>query len=292
MWRRRTTDWCRACGLPSGDRCGSSLAGRAQLRHGSSVTVGPSSNGEGMWPAVVDAVAQVFVEDVSEPDLSPEDAHHVGRVLRLRAGEVVIAADGRGAWRPCLFVATPSPTLEPMGDVVSCAAPEPAVTVAFVPVKGERPEWVVQKLTEIGVDRVVVVRSARSVVRWDRDRDHEKRALDRLRRVAAAAAAQSRRPWLPTVEGIVDLGALAALVAPLPVALAHRGGSAPDLSRPTIAVGPEGGWTDVELDQVSPDAVVGLGPTVLRAETAALAVATLLCALREGAVAPVDGSAG
>lgn len=228
-------------------------------------------------------MAQVFVTNLEDPVLDPDDAHHLSRVLRTAPGETVVAADGRGAWRRCRFAVGSVPALVPDGDVVHCRRVDPPVTVAFVPVKGDRPEWVVQKLTELGVDRIVVLRSQRSVVRWDRDPGQAARALERLRRVASAAAAQSRRAWLPSVEGIMNLSELAAAVAPGQLALAERGGEHPSLDRPAVAIGPEGGWTDDERSQ--PDTVLaGLGPTVLRAETAAVAMGTVLCALRSGLV--------
>ena len=228
-------------------------------------------------------MAQVFVANLEDPVLDPDDAHHLSRVLRAAPGETVVAADGRGAWRPCRFALGSLPAIVPDGDVVHCRRLDPPVTVAFVPVKGDRPEWVVQKLTELGVDRIVVLRSQRSVVRWDRDPVQAARALERLRRVAIAAAAQSRRAWLPSVEGIVNLPDLAAAVAPGPLALAERDGEHPGLDRPVVAVGPEGGWTDEERS--GPGVVLaGLGPTVLRAETAAVAMGTVLCALRSGLV--------
>jgi 16S rRNA (uracil1498-N3)-methyltransferase len=163
----------------------------------------------------------------------------------------------------------------------------PEVTVGFVPVKGERPEWVVQKLTEAGVDRIAVVRSARAVVRWEGDRGS--RAIERLRRVAREAGAQSRNPWLPEVVGVLALADLAAVVAPAPLALAHPGGDPPSVAMPAMAVGPEGGWDDSEL---APGAypVVGLGPGILRAETAAVAAGLLLCALRNGLVEEASGA--
>ena len=95
-------------------------------------------------------------------------------------GEPVVAADGAGRWVPCR-VAPTAPAGGPRGaDPARPAgarrpgrdrAPAgPEVTVAFAPTKGDRPEWVVQKLTELGVDRIVPLRTARSVVRWEGDR--------------------------------------------------------------------------------------------------------------------------
>ena len=221
------------------------------------------------------AAAQVLVDDPGRPELSGPDAHHLERVLRLRPGELVVAADGRGAWTPCRYLG--GRRLEPEAAVRHEPAPERPVTVAFVPVKGERAEWVVQKLTELGVDRIVVVAAARSVVRWSGDL--ERTALERLRRVAAEAAAQSRRTWLPEVEGVLPLAAL----ADRGLCLAEPG--APPLDAAGcrgVAVGPEGGWDEAELALGWP--TVGLGHNVLRAETAAVAAGVLLTAPRAGTV--------
>jgi 16S rRNA (uracil1498-N3)-methyltransferase len=151
--------------------------------------------------------------------------------------------------------------------------PEPAVAVGFVPVKGDRPEWVVQKLVEIGVDRIVVLRSARSVVVWEGTR--ARAAIARLSKVAVAAAAQSRRPWVAAVEGVFGIDELAAQEE---IVLAELGGGQPAVGG-ALCVGPEGGWTDEELSVAS--RTVGLGDSVLRAETAAVVAGTLVCALRD-----------
>lgn len=158
--------------------------------------------------------------------------------------------------------------------------------MAFAPAKGDRAEWVVQKLTEIGVDDIVVVRAARSVVRWEGGR--EGAALGRLRRVAAEAMNQSRRVWLPDVRGPVALHALASDAAasitraPGAMALAEPGGAPFGASTTGIAVGPEGGWSEEELALGWP--TVSLGDGVLRSETAAVVAAVLLSAQRAGTV--------
>lgn len=246
----------------------------------------------------------VYVADLDRPTPGPDDLHHLTRVLRLRPGEPVVAGDGRGSWRLCRYrgtrgLSSPGPegdrgrgteVLEIDGPVTVVPRLEPTVTIGFVPAKGERPEWVVQKLTEAGVDRIAVLRSARAVVRWEGDRAD--RAVDRLHRVAQEAAAQSRAPWLPEVVGVLDLTGLAQVVAPIPLALAHPGGDPPSVTMPAMAVGPEGGWDDSELTPGGYP-VVGLGPGILRAETAAVASGLLLCALRNGLVeeAPKPGPA-
>jgi 16S rRNA (uracil1498-N3)-methyltransferase len=232
-------------------------------------------------PAALRSAAQVFVEDLSTPVPSESDVHHLARVLRLRPGETVVASDGRGGWRICRFTGS-SPWLEPEGEVGRIDRPQSLVTVGFVPVKGERPEWVVQKLTEIGVDRILVLRSSRSVVVWDGPRGVG--ALDRLRKVAAQAACQSRRVWLPEVDGVAELSGLARTE---PVVLAERGGGTPEVG-PAMCIGPEGGWSDDELALAQ--GTVGLGDAVLRSETAAVVGGTLVCALRDQRITPFGHS--
>lgn len=217
------------------------------------------------------AAAQVFVDDLATVRLDDATAHHLHRVLRLRPGEVVCAADGLGGYRMCRMAAAGD--LDAEGEVQHRPAPAVELTVGFAPVKGDRPDWVVQKLTELGIDRILVVPTARSVVRWDGER--EARHLDRLRRVAREAAQQCRRLWLPSVAR-ADLTAV-----PTPAVLADAGGRPLRASDHCLLVGPEGGWTDMERGGRE---LVAVGEHVLRAETAAVAAAAVMTLLRLGQV--------
>ncbi len=247
---------------------------------------------DGPDPVLVAAAAMVFVADPLQPAVEDADVRHLLDVLRLRAGEPVAVSDGAGRWTPCR-VAAGAPSrgsrrvdgtglLVPDGPVVYVPRPGPELTVAFTPTKGDRPEWVAQKLTELGVDRIVPLRTARSVVRWEGERGDKQ--VDRLRRVAREASAQCRRVWLPEVCGVCRLDGLVDVTGTAP-ALADPGGDPPGLDRPVIAVGPEGGWDDDERTAVT--STVGLGSTVLRAETAAVVAGALLCALRCSVVLPL-----
>jgi 16S rRNA (uracil1498-N3)-methyltransferase len=217
----------------------------------------------------------VFVSDVLDPVLDAGDEHHLRRVLRVRPGDELLVADGAGRWRACRLGAGGRP--EPAGDVQVEVRPEPAVTIAFAVTKGERPELAVQKLTELGVDRIVPFAAERSVVRWDPER--AARHTERLRRVAREAAMQCRRPYLPVVDDLADFTSVASLPGAV---LADRGGGPPSLANPTVLVGPEGGWSEAERSAGM--ASVTLGPHVLRAETAAMAAAFALVALRHRVV--------
>jgi 16S rRNA (uracil1498-N3)-methyltransferase len=231
--------------------------------------------------------AHVIVADLDWPALDDDDRHHLTAVLRLRPGEPVTVTDGRGGWRRCRFSGDSGSEgeLEVDGEVERVPPPAPAITVAMALVKGERPEWAVQKLVELGVDRVLLFHAERSVVRWSGDR--AVRHLGRLRSVARQAVMQSRQVWLPEVAGVEEFGALVGVGgdgggAGGGVALAEPGGSPPSLAYPTVLVGPEGGWSLAERERGLP--TVSLGLAALRSETAAVAAGVLLAALRAGLV--------
>jgi 16S rRNA (uracil1498-N3)-methyltransferase len=212
----------------------------------------------------------VLVADVAAPVLVDDDRHHLERVLRIRSGDPITVGDGAGAWRACTY----GDVVEPVSDATHVVLPEPSITVGFALVKGGRPELIVQKLTELGVDRIVPFSAQRSVVRWDEAKAAKN--AERLRRVAREAVMQCRRAWLPRID---ELTTFAALAREPGVAMADRTGVPVSLQRPMILVGPEGGWDDDERSVGLP--AVRLAGPVLRAETAAIAAATLLCSTRD-----------
>lgn len=225
----------------------------------------------------------MIVADISDPVLDAPDAHHLEAVLRLRPGEPVGVTDGRGGYARCVYAGRGAVRVD--GPLAVQQARRPTLTVGFAPVKGDRPEWAVQKLTELGVDRIVTFDSERCVVRWDASRAD--RHLERLRRVARSALMQSRQCWLPDIEFVPKWRTLLTGAEPSGVALAQPGapGARPEVG--TVLIGPEGGWSEDELRDAP--ATVGLGAAVLRTETAAVAAGVLLAALRAGLVAPVAG---
>jgi len=227
------------------------------------------------WPGNVlmdDALRRsaghVLVGDLAAPAPSPVAMHHLLRVLRLRDGESVTITDGAGGWRPCVVAGS---GLEPTGGVRSVPRTRPELTIAVAPPKGDRLEWLVVKCTEVGIDRIVLLDAERSVVRWKGDRAAKQ--LDRLGKLVVEASMQSRRVWLPTIEGPVSSAdVLKSAVASEP------GGRSVTSSDVIVAVGPEGGWSPAELATASD--TVSLGANVLRVETAAVAAAVLMVSYR------------
>lgn len=217
----------------------------------------------------------VFVDDLDAPALADEDRHHLERVLRMRAGGALTIADGHGRWRTGVL----GTDLEPVGPIEEQVAIDPPLTIGFALVKGDKPELIVQKLTELGIDRIVPFRAERSVVRWDDAK--AARAVVRLRAVARSAAMQCHRPRLPVVEDLADLRGLAQEPG---AALADRDGAPPSLAHPFVLIGPEGGWATDERALLPS---VALGAHVLRAETAAVTAGVLMTALRARLVGPM-----
>jgi 16S rRNA (uracil1498-N3)-methyltransferase len=224
------------------------------------------------------AAAQVVVGDLEALELSDTDSHHLFKVRRLRDGEVVIATDGRGSWRRSVVV---SSRLAADGSIRHEAPAAAPLTVGFAPAKGDRSEWAVAKLTELGCDRIVALKTEHASVRWSAEATTK--ALARWRRVALEASCQSRRVTLPAIEGLLSP---AALLSGQAAALGVPGGPPLEAGITTILIGPEGGWSEGELGLHA--ATVGLGDNVLRTETAAVAAGVLLGASRAGTVGLVD----
>jgi 16S rRNA (uracil1498-N3)-methyltransferase len=215
-----------------------------------------------------------------------DEHHYLAHVRRARPGERVELVDGAGrraaatiarlsAGETALLVEPPEPI----------AAAPPRVRALVPLIKGERMDACLEKLVEVGVDAVVVWPAARSVARLDDARRDSR--LARYRAIAQAAARQSGRAQVPDVTAAPSLAAaLAELPAGLRLVLdpasdaglALDAGAADDV---TIASGPEGGLTPGERDQLAAFAPLGLGPRVLRADTApVIAVALIRAATR------------
>ncbi|MEM9563188.1 MAG: RsmE family RNA methyltransferase [Actinomycetota bacterium] len=210
----------------------------------------------------------VLVDDLQRPELTDDDRRHLERSLRLRPGTPITVADGVGRWRSALL----GPDVEPDGPVRSVSSRPNDLVVGFAPVKGDRSELIVQKLTELGVEVIVPLVTERSVVRWDGERGAKHQL--RLARVAREAAMQSRNPRLPRLEG---QRSLADFLGDHPGALlADPDGTAPPsavAAAGAVAIGPEGGFSPAERQG---RATVRLPGRILRTETAAIAAAVLL----------------
>jgi 16S rRNA (uracil1498-N3)-methyltransferase len=211
--------------------------------------------------------------------LDGPEGRHAATVKRLRPGEELLLADGRGGLAHAVVedVAKDALGLRVVGRSL-LSPPAPRVVLAQALVKGERGELAVELATEAGVDAVLPWRASRCVARWEAGPRGDK-ALARWRSTVREAAKQARRPWLPVVEEPVTTAALVERVTAAAAALVlHESadGGIADVELPAdgdllLVVGPEGGIAPDELDALvgAGARVVRLGREVLRASTAA-----------------------
>jgi 16S rRNA (uracil1498-N3)-methyltransferase len=217
--------------------------------------------------------------------LPPETASHLARVLRARIGDEVILFNGDGReFCGAIETVRGSRVAASVGESrpVDRESPLGISLVQCVP-RGDRMDFIVQKATELGVARIVPVLSQRSVVRLDKDQAESKAV--HWRAVAVSACEQSGRNRLPAIEVAQPLLNYLGKSAPgTGLRLVFEPESEPHhpaeigIAAAEIAIGPEGGFAGDELEafRVAGFSKVGLGPRVLRTETAAIAAVVWL----------------
>jgi len=221
--------------------------------------------------------------------VSGEDHRYLTRVLRLVVGDALVLFDGIGVEADARIMRIGPRALELKVEErrPATAAERPHVTLIQALTKGDKLDLVVQKATELGVGRIIPVTSARSVPRLEAMRALGRRA--RWQKIAREAARQSGRADVPEVEPVTAIetavGAAAKDAFKLMLWEGARGhglrDALPGGERPkqiVIAIGPEGGFAldEVEAARASGFATVGLGPRILRTETAALVTLSIL----------------
>ncbi|KAA2266073.1 16S rRNA (uracil(1498)-N(3))-methyltransferase [Solihabitans fulvus] len=235
----------------------------------------------------------VFLVDALPPGqealLDGPEGRHAAAVRRLRAGEELVLADGVGGLAACTVrEAAKDSLLLTVTRRWTDPPPTPRVVVAQALIKGDRGELAVELATEAGADEIVPWRASRCVAKWE-DGPRGDKALAKWRATAREAAKQARRAWVPPVHEPLHTKALAARATEAALTLvlhesATRRLSSTDLP-PTgdvlLVVGPEGGITEEELAALTQAGAhpVRLGPTVLRASTAAAVALGALGAL-------------
>ena len=231
-----------------------------------------------------------FASDGKSVALGADEARHALDVLRLGLGDEIFVFDGEGNEYRCVIaeLTSRSATLNVL-EKTQPASPESPLdlTLAVALLKGEKFDLVVQKATELGVTRLTPLITARADVRIREPGDARKKA-DRWARIAFESAKQCGRAQLMLVDPPMNLDEFFRSITDVQMKLtytARDGDPHADLARMDLKaariaamVGPEGGWTDGELKQASANGgkLVTLGGRILRAETAAIAVAALL----------------
>lgn len=211
-----------------------------------------------------------------------DEGFHASNVRRIRVGEQIDLSDGAGVLAHCVVEETAKGRLSArVTERVTIVAPRPTVTVVQALPKSDRSELAVELATEAGADGFVAWQATRCVARWDGPKVDK--GLRRWEAVARSAARQSRRAYVPAVEGVVSTAALTQRVADAAAAGAvvlalHESATEPIAELPLaqadslmLIVGPEGGIADEEIAALTGAGAkaVRLGPTVLRTSTAA-----------------------
>lgn len=221
--------------------------------------------------------------------LSAEQAHQVCHVLRLKAGDTIVALDGAG--REFEATLTTVTGREAVGRIVARreATGEPAVQIALFQglLAREKFEWVLQKGTEVGVSRFVPIQTERTLLRA---RQIDPKKLDRWQRIVTEAAEQSHRGRVPQIEpavtfaqalarlGEFDRALIAATTGQARTLSEALGASDQPVASVVILIGPEGGFSDEETAQACKSGAipVSLGQRILRTETAAIIAPALV----------------
>lgn len=234
--------------------------------------------------------------DVGVVRLEPAEAHHLRHVLRVEAGETVELFDAAGRSASAVVeTADANGVTVRVESIVAPPATAAELTVATAIPKADRADWMVEKLSELGVTRWIPLTTARSVVHPSGDAK-----FTRWRRIAVEAAKQSRRPGVMQITRMLPIGQLSMSdfnPGGPAIVLSTRAGCSPLTStlhaaRPTLLlVGPEGGWTETELDSIVDRGAheASLTNTVLRIETAAVVAAGVVLS---GPRATVPGGKG
>jgi 16S rRNA (uracil1498-N3)-methyltransferase len=242
-------------------------------------------------------ISRVFIDAAlhagGEIELPRDSVDHLVKVLRLGVGARITLFNGRGGE----YAATLS-RLERRGATAAVLAHDPieresplAITLMQAVTRGEKMDWVLQKSTELGVAAIQPIEAARSVVQLDADRAEKRRAhWHGILRSACEQCGRNRLPRMLAPTNLDDACREFAREAPDALrltlepnaaaaldsaALAHHALSARSVA---ILIGPEGGWSEAELQSAASAGFTGmrLGPRVLRTETAAIAALTAI----------------
>lgn len=228
--------------------------------------------------------------DESSATLLDAQAAHLARVLRAQTGQEFDIIAGGQVRRGVIESIEPDAVRFSLHEAIEAAASLPLIFALGI-IRFERMEWAIEKLTELGVTRIVPLVTQRSEKHLALAAP---KRVERWRRIARESAQQSRRSDIPEIVDPLPLRQLS-IAGPgdLRLLLSEREHARSlrqyiETMRPSasskidVAIGPEGGWTEAEVQWLAEQGwqSVSLGPRILRGETAAIAAASVLNAWR------------
>lgn len=225
-------------------------------------------------------------EGAATVELTGDEAHHAIKVKRTSVGEVIEICDGAGVRVRGEVIETKKQTLTLKVESRTVEAPSRLkLTVAQALAKGDRADLALEILTEVGVDYILPWRAEYAIAKWD-DVDKGKA---KWQNTVAQASKQSRRSWVPVIQDVVTTSALAEKASEFDVAMVLHESAVrsfadvwlPESGSILLIVGPEGGVSPAELEQLSAIQQVRMGKTVMRTSTAgAIAAGAILSKTR------------
>ena len=247
---------------------------------------------------MVNYMHRFYVDNLSELNKSitieGEDVNHIKNVLRLTVGDSITISDGSSRDYECVIASISDVVTADIVDIHDCNAELPVKLRLFQGVpKADKFELIIQKAVELGAAEIIPVMMERTVVKLD-DKKQDKK-LERYRKIAEAAAKQSRRGIIPEVSSYISFkNAVKTLTeaddkVKRMILVPYESAEGMDYARNIIAsageydeidifIGPEGGFADseIELAKQSGASIISLGNRILRTETAGLAILSIL----------------
>jgi 16S rRNA (uracil1498-N3)-methyltransferase len=227
-----------------------------------------------------------FVEAIrgGMAELRGDEARHLTRVLRAGVGDQYEISDNQAAFLAEIAEARGDRVVFRLVEPIATAEPAVRITLLVSLIKFDRFEWIIEKATELGVERIVPVDAARSEKGLF---EASRKRAERWNRIARESSQQSRRVRTPEILPAIRFQAAIAEQADYRYLLEEM--TAPGLlrmlpaertrsARAALLVGPEGGWTGAERQMATAAGwqPVSLGPQILRAETAATAAIAIV----------------
>ena len=247
---------------------------------------------------MVNYMHRFYVDNLSELNKSVtiegEDVNHIKNVLRLTIGDSITVSDGSSRDYECVIASISDVVTADIVDIHDCNAELPVKLRLFQGVpKADKFELIIQKAVELGAAEIIPVMMERTVVKLD-DKKQDKK-LERYRKIAEAAAKQSRRGIIPEVSSYISFkNAVKTLTeaddkVKRMILVPYESAEGMDYARNIIAsageydeidifIGPEGGFADneIELAKQNGASIISLGNRILRTETAGLAILSIL----------------
>jgi len=230
-----------------------------------------------------------FVDKINDKEqfvITDADFFHLTKVIRANVGQrVYCVVNGKTAIAEISEIAEQQLLLQPIEWIAGSSELPVHVTLVCGLPKGDKIDLIVQKCTELGASQLIVWQAKRSVVKWDQTKAIKK--IERLQKIAKEAAEQSHRVVIPEIHIVANLDELVELTGDFSAKIVAYEEAARQeeksqlsnifkkltLGQKLVAVfGPEGGLTEVEVQQLTAGGFTccGLGPRILRAETAPL----------------------